>query len=499
MLRLKQLSLADKRIITRACRLVFSHSHLRVFSDNSRGTIGMALENLSEYGEKSSLRTYEIMYLFEIFFVICTISAQECFDDGNEFCINQNDILSADLLPGSFLFDDQYENSVPKTVAIETVDGSFVSALNEMEFHRQRMNEYLCHGYMAEEIFKEVSTPRLKRNPESLSTDNLNHNSLSDDNVTIHDKLLADEGSSKYKNWLHRTTTLNDVYRHYAPRKKMKKKQDVQQHDDDIEEFDGEVTGFAMQAPLPSNGKVGVYEPSHEDDMMLSSTGHHAYHYGPLFSHHHSGHIGHHGDFFPSIHEEYYYPQHHHEHHEHHEEEDHKPSYSKGKGHELSIKDFFEIALTALAFLAFGLFVIQLCMNATDNTNGSRRMKRHTISLSSSVISNKDLNELSYRVLRSIEAAMVAEADSGDCLRRILCEDNQYSKETKDDRRILIPVWSLGMSWLSGRMLYRTPWSAMLDSVKASILGLGGVDCASFYPKCDLEREKIKRRGRKRK
>lgn len=98
------------------------------------------------------------------------------------------------------------------------------------------------------------------------------------------------------------------------------------------------------------------------DDMLSSSSGHHTFHYGPAFGH--QQHFGHHADYFPSIHEEYYYapPQH-----EHHEEEEYKyssfPSY-KGKS-DLSIRDFFEIALTALAFLAFGLFVIQLCMNAT--------------------------------------------------------------------------------------------------------------------------------------
>lgn len=99
------------------------------------------------------------------------------------------------------------------------------------------------------------------------------------------------------------------------------------------------------------------------DDMLPSSTGHHGFHYAPAFGHHHGDHFGHHGDFFPSIHEEYYYapPHHHHDH----EEEYHKPTYSKGKGHDLSIRDFFEIALTALAFLAFGLFIIQLLMNAT--------------------------------------------------------------------------------------------------------------------------------------
>nr|XP_012228917.1 PREDICTED: uncharacterized protein LOC105675976 [Linepithema humile] len=366
-----------------------------------------------------------------------------------------------------------------------------------MDYHRKRMNEYLCHGYMAEEIFKEVSTPRVKRRPESLPTTD-KHDFLGADNVTIHDKLLADEGSSKYKNWLQRTTTLDDVYRHYAPHKKIKKKQDVQ---DDIEEFDGEVTGYAMQAPLPS-GKVGFYEPSHggeefRNDMLSSSSGHQAFHhaFGPSFGHQHSDNFAHHSDFFPSIHEEYYYPPH--------QEEEYKASYSKGKGHELSIRDFFEIALTALAFLAFGLFVIQLLMNASNN-NGmmmmmTRRSKRHAIPLSLSSASNEDLNDLSYRVLRSIEAAMVAKEDSGNCLRLVLCENNRYSKETKDGRRIWVPVWSLGMSWLSGRILHRTPWSAMLDSVRASVLGLGGVDCTTFYPGCNLEEEREKRRRRRKK
>lgn len=55
--------------------------------------------------------------------------------------------------------------------------------------------------------------------------------------------------------------------------------------------------------------------------------------------------------------------------------------------------------------------------------------------------SNQELNELSYRVLRSVEAAMVADMDSANCLRRILCEDNQYSTSTNDGRKIWVPVW----------------------------------------------------------
>ncbi|KAK2588626.1 hypothetical protein KPH14_006394 [Odynerus spinipes] len=447
-----------------------------------------------------------MLIILNLLLAFLRASGEECFDDGNEFCIDQDDILSVDLLPGSFLFADQYQSKNNSKIGEkETVDGTFDKALGEMGYHRKRMNEYLCHGYMAEEIVKEVSVPRVKRGPDSTPT-NVMRDFLNDDNVTIHEKMLSDEGSSKYKNWLQRTTTLDDIYRHYSPHKVLKKKQGAQ-HDHNIEEFDGEVTGYAMQAPLPS-GKIGVYEPPNENgDHVAAASGHHYHQYGGGFGH--GEHFVHPGEFYPAIHEEHYYPAPYHHEHEH-EEEHHKPVYhSKGKGHELSLKDFFEIALTALAFLAFGLFVIQLIMNATQtmpvttaaNTRDAdgKRFKRNIGGLPLAYANNEELNELSFRVLRSVEAALVANMDSGNCLRRILCEDNQYSKATNDGRKIWIPVWSLGMSWISGRVSRAAPWSAMLDSVKASVLGLGGANCTSLYPDCDLRKEKIKRRRRRRK
>lgn len=68
-------------------------------------------------------------------------------------------------------------------------------------------------------------------------------------------------------------------------------------------------------------------------------------------------------DLMPIIHEEHYYAPPSHA-----EEEEYWPkSYGKGKGYGLSVKDFFELALTALAFLAFGLFIIQMMMNISVN------------------------------------------------------------------------------------------------------------------------------------
>ncbi|XP_017882837.2 uncharacterized protein LOC108626604 [Ceratina calcarata] len=434
---------------------------------------------------------------------VYTNSAEECFDDGNEFCINEEDILSVDLLPGSFLFaDQQVINNTTQSFDNAAVDGTIFKALNEMDYHRKKMNEYLCHGYMAEEIVKIVSTPRSKRRLNIEDSNDL-YNSMDDDNVTVHDKLLADEGSSKYKNWLQRRTTLDDVYRHYAPQKKMKRKHGGR--DDNFNDFDGEVTGFAMQAPLPS-GKVGLYEGhSDENDHMLSSSSGQNFYYGQAYGQaygHDGGHFLHHPEIIPEVHEEHYYeaPMYH----EHMEEYDHKPYY-KGKGSELSIKDFFEIALTALAFLAFGCFLIQLLMNATMNMNTTmvtmttQRVKRNIAGLPLSYASEEELNELSYHVLRSIEGALVADLDSGNCIRRILCENNRRSTQSADARKIWVPVWSLGMSWVSSRVLKGSPWSAMMNSVKASVLGLGGADCSLLYPNCDLNKERVKRRRRRRK
>lgn len=66
------------------------------------------------------------------------------------------------------------------------------------------------------------------------------------------------------------------------------------------------------------------------------------------------------------------------------------------------------------------------------------------------------------------------------------------NKETK--------IFSLGMSWASGHLVKSiNPTTSMLDSLKASILGLGNANCEIIYQQCDLKREISERRRRRRK
>lgn len=46
---------------------------------------------------------------------------------------------------------------------------------------------------------------------------------------------------------------------------------------------------------------------------------------------------------------------------------------------------------------------------------------------------------MSRKVLQSIEAAIVAPDDNGNCLKRILCQNNKMKTVSKN--KIWLPVW----------------------------------------------------------
>lgn len=51
------------------------------------------------------------------------------------------------------------------------------------------------------------------------------------------------------------------------------------------------------------------------------------------------------------------------------------------------------------------------------------------------------LNAMSAKVLSSIEALAILQEDEGACLRRVLCENNKYSRSLSGLQRIWLPLW----------------------------------------------------------
>lgn len=110
------------------------------------------------------------------------------------------------------------------------------------------------------------------------------------------------------------------------------------------------------------------------------------------------------------------------------------------------------------------------------------------------------INDLAKIVLVSIESTYSAEEDKGQCLYRTLCETNKLSRRAQANK-YWIPLWGLGMTWFSPRVIKSQPrMHSILDGIKASLLGLGDANCSQVYAKCDLQvqREAKERRRKKR-
>lgn len=170
----------------------------------------------------------------------------------------------------------------------------------------------------------------------------------------------------------------------------------------------------------------------------------------------------------------------------------------------IGIKDLFDIALTALAFLSFGMFVIQviICIAMSKGSESSVmlpmemtadgaeveaaelevRVRRSIEEYSPNDI--KQINDISKRTLQSIEAFVMAKNDRGECLKKLICENNKFSRKAYDIQKYTIPIFGISLSYLSNK-LNDFPITANLEGLQASIIGLGNGNCSMF--ECSTE------------
>lgn len=111
---------------------------------------------------------------------------------------------------------------------------------------------------------------------------------------------------------------------------------------------------------------------------------------------------------------------------------------------------------------------------------------------------------------------LLSSHDDGNCLKQVLCKNNQWKSKGLSGARIWMPVWryisnllsvallteirlllldlfvlefsSLGMSWTSSKLAQKPMDSSVVfECLKASTIGLGQGDCHKIF-NCDLDR-----------
>ncbi|XP_050300185.1 uncharacterized protein LOC126738755 [Anthonomus grandis grandis] len=407
-------------------------------------------------------------------------------------CVNLNDILSPKWMPATV-----FDKVVPRTHDYQdlngtvndfdkeaTLDGSIEQAMKTMSFHRSMINQYLCRNYVANQIVAEVSKKSFhKRMGEELGMDEPNIK----ERETLKNNMLTDQGLASYEDWLRKSATLNDIYRNHNKRADMS--------DENLEDI--------RKTDIHENDKISAISTKHDHDyhvltdsadyIIYDSGGHHNY-----YSNHPPAHYP------PKTYYQSYK----------------KPSYNKGE----KLADLFELALTTLAFLSFGMFLLHLLMsisvvsNNMTTTVSTRIVKfnaapaavnaesyetgygldtespladsgeyRKFRSIQDTITDinpdNTISNEMAKRTLKIFSAAIDIDKDRGACLQNALCNASTYSRHVQGRNKLYMGLLSFGTSWLAENL--SNQFVSKIQALQASLLGLGLANCDRIYKKCE--------------
>ncbi|XP_055687208.1 uncharacterized protein LOC129792322 [Lutzomyia longipalpis] len=464
-----------------------------------------------------------------------------------DFSVNVDDILSEGLMPAALLSGEEFHEEVAsgredRQDGIDLVgwnrteDGSWGNAFSTMLFHRDKINEYKCSNFLTDNLIAEMfPNSRILNKRLGVVAGNASLDVAKGPPPA--QNMLHDEGSSAYSHWLDKSTTLEDIYNNYmrknsslgAARRRTDRIFDhnhAEYEDWETDYEEGDITGYAVHNPPVSevHEDNGEHHLNHGElghpgsDSMTYSYGNNEHNYNthmhpqvtagsppitfsspfytlsyPPISVDDFGKNFHLNSDFLNTNEVLTAPGYY--------EHDDYPMMESKFGKALGLKDLFEIALTTLAFLSFGMFLLHviMCITMGTNNNNMMMMPMDMPPETEEIRGKREapysltarMNDLARITLMSIDAAQIAHKDKGECLHLAICENNRLSRTFKDSSKYWIPLWSLGMTWYSTRVLKeQSMMVSVIDSLKAALLGLGGADCSKQFSKCDYTHQK---------
>ncbi|XP_023169717.1 uncharacterized protein LOC111598615 [Drosophila hydei] len=337
--------------------------------------------------------------------------------DGIEFSIN--DIMNTQMMPFHIFL---YELN-PTIRRNYTTD--FTPALATMNYHRKMMQQFMASDYLTKQILHLNAGRYAQKIKRRVGEFQNKSNLFNDDNHTY----LFDDGSTRYNTWL-RTTTLDDIQHqlnHAASNLKniespirrqiispvTKSTLVAYEAEEDIDS--GDITGYA-------------YDNSHNDsqyfnpNLLRVSQMPRLLTKGPKTSAqvkqiNKSG--------YDTAFEDYgiHHPP---------PESANAMSQPTKQIKEISLKDITDIALTTLAFLSFGMFILQVLMCITMSKEDSNNLMMLPMEATESVETNDGTEEIRRRK-RSVPQSSPILVGANQLTQTLLTTiDNLYLSDNKN-------------------------------------------------------------------